>query len=439
MKIVAARLLKSRTVLIPLAALTIIVAFAALYWLAGPPHVTVAVGPKDSSDVELLNAFARALVEDRWRLRLTVLPVEDAEASAEALERKGADFAIVRPDARLPKNGLTVAIMREEAAIFLAPTSGKLKEFADLEGKKLGVVASRKPDPAFFATLLNFYNLSGSSVSTVPVEMGQVDQLLGSRQIDAVGVLVPPTGQAARDLARQVEKVADRKISLITVSEAEAIGLRYPNLSILSLAAGSLGGRPRQPSEDEKTVGISYRLMARDDLDRSLVATVAEALFQLRARIAQAVPAANLIKAPDSETSMSASLPNHPGAVDYLNREQRSFMDRYGDWIWLALFSMGGVSSTAAWLMQRIRRRRQELVDKIFDRLLCILTEARSADDLKELDSLACEVDTLVTHAIRYSRNRTTNTRTVTTLLIAIDSARSAVADRRVALRNATP
>ena len=56
--------------------------------------------------------------------------------------------------------------------------------------------------------------------------MGQVDQLLGSRQIDAVGVIVPPTGQAAKDLARRVEKVADRKISLITVSEAEAIGLR---------------------------------------------------------------------------------------------------------------------------------------------------------------------------------------------------------------------
>jgi hypothetical protein len=198
-----------------------------------------------------------------------------------------------------------------------------------------------------------------------------------------------------------------------------------------TIPVGSLGGRPKLPAEEVKTVAVSYRLMARTEADRVVISKVAQYLFQMRSRIAQGAPSVNLMKAPDIETSTSATLPNHQGAIDYFNREQMTFMDRYGEWLWLALFASGGIGSGLAWITQLFVRKRRELVDKVLDRLLCILSEAREAKTVNQLDELSIEIDGLVTHAVRHARLRTTNTRTMTALLMAMDSARAAVAERR--------
>ena len=127
----------------------------------------------------------------------------------------------------------------------------------------------------------------------------------------------------------------------------------------------------------------------------------------------------------------SAALPNHPGAVDYFNREQESFMDRYGDWLWLLLFAGGGISSALAWIGEVFARKRRELVDEVLDRLTSLISEARHAKTLAELDAVTTEIDHLVTHAIRYARQQGTNTRAMSALILAIDAAREAVADHR--------
>jgi hypothetical protein len=63
--------------------------------------------------------------------------------------------------------------------------------------------------------------------------------------------------------------------------------------------------------------------------------------------------------------------------------------------------------------------------------LLCILSEARKATSVIALDELAMEIDGLVTHAVRHVRRRKGSTRTMGALMMAFDSARSAIADRR--------
>src|SRR3954454_20840108 len=191
------------------------------------------------------------------------------------------------------------------------------------------------------------------------------------------------------------------------------------------------GGRPELPEEEFNTASVSYRLMARVGLDRGPVSKVTQYLFQMRSRISRTAPSINLMKAPENETLTSAALPNHPGAVDYFSREQESFMDRYGDWLWLLLFAGGGISSVLAWMAEVFAQKRRELVDEILDRLTALISEARQAKTLAELDAVTTEIDHLVTHAIRYARQQATNTRAMSALILAIDAARDAVADHR--------
>ena len=171
--------------------------------------------------------------------------------------------------------------------------------------------------------------------------------------------------------------------------------------------------------------------MARMEADRVVISKVAQYLFQMRSRIAQTAPVGNLMKAPDTETSTSAALPNHQGAIDYFNREQMTFMDRYGDWLWLALFASGGVGSGFAWVTQLFARKRRELVDQVLDRLLCILSEARGAKAVASSTSSRSRSTGSSRTRFGMRGGARPNTRTMTALLMAIDSARAAIADRR--------
>src|SRR5215210_3597080 len=414
-----------------LLALTLALTALAYWYFASPTRFRVAVGPRDSVEARLIDAFAEALAHTRRDIRLDVVPVDDVRQSAEALRQHKVDLAVVRPDVFLPDNGLTLSILREEAVIVLAPKASKIEEMANLEKKRLGVVTHHEADAPVLTTILAHYDLAPPIITLVPLGADEVEAAFTGKRIDALVFMAAPVGKEAAGLVRSVLKATNRAVTVVPVKEGEALALKWPALTMMTVPEGSLSGRPELPEEEFKTVSVSYRLMARVGLDRGPVSKVTQYLFQMRSRIARSTASVNLMRAPDNETMTSAALPNHPGAVDYFNREQENFMDRYGDWLWLLLFAGGGVSSAMAWIAQFFARKRRELVDEVLDRLTCILSEARQAKTAADIDVLHAELDNLVTHSIRYARRRTTNTQAMSALILAIDSARAAIADRR--------
>src|SRR5215212_4223731 len=415
------------------ALLTLTLALTALaYWyFAAPTRFTVAVGPRDSVEARLIDAFAEALTHTRRDIRLDVVVFDDVRQSAEALRQHKVDLAVVRPDVFLPDNGLTLSILREEALLILAPKATKIKDMADLEKKRLGVVTHHEADLPVLTIILAHYDLAPPNLTLVPLGPDDVEAAFSGKKIDALAFVAAPVGTEANHLVPTVLKVTNRAVTLVPVKEVEALTLKWPALTKMAVPSGSLNGRPELPDEEFSTVSVSYRLMARVGLDRSPVSKVTQYLFQMRSRISRTAPAINLMKAPENETLTSAALPNHPGAVDYFSREQESFMDRYGDWLWLLLFAGGGISSALAWVSEFFARKRRELVDELLDRLTSLIAEAREAKTPAELDAVTREIDHLVTHAIRYTRQRATNTRAMSALILAIDAARTAVADHR--------
>lgn len=402
------------------------------YWyISSPTKYVAAAAPRDGVEARLLAAFGQALHEERRDLRITVKPFDELRQSAQALQDKRVDLAVVRPDVLLPTNGLTIAILREEALIVVAPEAGDVDDFTDLARKKLGVVLHHEADLPAIESVLAHYDLHRPSLAIVILDAEEVEAAVRAKRVDAVAFLAPAVSERAGRLVRAVARASNEKVRIVPVAEAEAFGIKNPALTPATIPPGSLIGRPQVPKDEVKTVAVSYRLMARSGLDRGPISKVTEYLFQMRSRIARETSAIHLMKAPENENATSAALPNHPGAVDYFNREQMTFMDRYGDWLWLALFGAGGVSSAFAWVAQLFKRRRRELVDEVLERLADLLHEAREAGSAGELDGLTREIDRLVATSLRYARQRTTPTRVVTALMLAIDSARAAIADRR--------
>jgi len=420
-----------------------------LVYLSRPTTLTVAVGPRDGAEATLLQTYAQALARGREDVRLKLNFYDDVRDSAEALQNNKADLAVVRPDVLLPENGLTLAILHDEALLIAAPEAAGIENFPDLARKRLGVVERHAADMPFLTNLLAFYDFSAqpaaepvpetglgpARVALVPLTPQEVTSAIAEGRVDAVAVIAAPASKAAISTVRAVEAAsAEKKINFVSVPDGGAIIQRMPELQAVTIPAGTFGGRPKRPEEDVKTVGASYRLMARGGVSRFTVASVTQHLFEWRSKLAPLAPIANLMKAPDFDSTVaatSARLPNHPGAVDYFEREQQTMFERYEDYIYLLAFFGGTVGSGVAWIAQRLARKRRERIDIVLDRLLDILREVRAAGCKADLDGLVRETDDLVADVVQHARERNIDNRTVSALILAIDAVHAAINDER--------
>lgn len=416
----------------------------AYVYFTSPTKLKVAVGPAGSAEERLIHAFAQQLKSQKANIRLITVPVADVKGAAELLDRGVANLAIVRPDVKVPVNGLTLAILRDAATIVVTPNDAEIKDIGALAGKRLGIVTTHEADPtfekaheadpAFMTTILRHYDLEPPALSLVPLSLENVVSSLKEGKVDAVAVISAVTGSLAQNFVRDVAQAYGGAITVLPVENPEGITRTSPFFNTVTIPEGIWGGRPKQPSHEVKTIGVAYRLMAHSDTDRSIVASLVEYLFQMRSRLAVKTRLANFMRAPELDSNASATsamLPNHPGAVDYFERETQSVMDRYGDWIYLGAFFGSGIISGIAWFFQRMRRERRDAIDDVLDRLLEVLADARKAETVETLDLLTAEVDDLFRTSVMHARDGQASSRTTSAIVLALDGARSAIDDRR--------
>jgi TRAP-type uncharacterized transport system substrate-binding protein len=433
-------------------ALVLVLMAAAGARLTRASTLTIAVAPSGGTEPALLRAYADELVRGNAGIRLKILEFAGVRESADALKTGGADLAVVRPDVSMPGNGMTLAVLRELAAFVAAPAKSGIESVPDLAGKRLGMLAGRDADRTLLRDLATHDGLelltdpvtgpvAAKAIILVALEEADVVAALGEGRIDAMALVTTPASPSARRVVSLVRDAsADGDVVLLGVPDAAAVLARRPRLQAVTIPAALFGGNPRLPAEDVATVGSSYRLMARAGLSRSVAAEVTQHLFEMRAALAETVPAAENVTYPaydDTADATTARLPIHPGAIDYYEREQQTFIERYESWIYLVAILGGGVGSMIAWLRQRLGRIRRQRIEVATARLLELRSEARRETDRKRLDAIAGEVDDLAASIARHVLNRPTEPRMLGAASVAIEAARSTV--RRALGRNDMP
>lgn len=435
--------LPRREMIFALITLTLVIGGAlgtCLYWyLTKPSQFRVAVGVHGSNEQVLMDAFSSVLKEVKAGISVQPIFLDSHDAAADSLQQGRSPFAVVRPDVKLPNNGMTLAILREEALIIAAPAAPaqrKISDISELAGKRIALLDMRDPDQALLMRVLSNYDIAEKDMRFVPTQAAQIPALVQTRQIDAIAFLAAPISAEVGQIIRAYSRALGSDVNILPVDDAEVLSLRFPVYSQIKVPEGAFGGRPKKPSEEFNTIGVSYRLMASARADRQPVSELTAHLFRLRARIAATTATINTMKAPDTDSATSAALPVHPGAVDYLNREQLTFMDRWGDWLWLGLFAGGGLTSVLAWMSNLFAQQKRKAVDDILEELAMLLAYARKARSAEDLERVTARLDEVVRQSIRYTRNGLTNTRTMSALMLAIESTRSAIADRRHLLQS---
>lgn len=213
---------------------------------------------------------------------------------------------------------------------------------------------------------------------------------------------------------------------------AEAIAQNHPAYEASEIPAGSFGGSPAKPEDEVKTISFSNHIVARKGLSESTVATFTRQLFAIRQTLKTDFPLAAKIETPD--TDKDAVIPVHPGAAAFVDGEEKTFLDRYSDFIWWGLMGLSAMGSAGAWFAGYLKKDERNNNFSLRERLLDMLAVARHSDSADELDQMQAEADDILRNTLQCYEHGAIEEGALTAFNIALEQFHNAVADRKALL-----
>ena len=413
-------------------------AASGVYWYERPTILRVGVA-RDTEDQKVMVATAQILARDRENVRLRVIGLDNPNSAAAAFEAGQVDLAVTRSDINMPKSAETVAILSRNPALILSPAGSNIVGVNDLKGKRIAVIVPRPEAPAnarLLEYILSRYNLAGDATTRLPMTLGEAPAALANKRVDAVFAVGPPGPGPLTDAVAVVSAASEGTVNFIPLSESRAIAILSPTLESFDVARGAFGGAPPRPARDMTTISVSTRLVTRGSLRDSIVADIARVMFTQRPAIAATAPSANLMEAPP--TDKDAALPTHPGAAAWIDGEEETFLDRYGDYFYIGAMVLSVIASAIAALASRVSAEGHARVESMFEsllgRLLEYISRARESQSPAELEVLEREADALLGEALRIGGGRGLDTHRVAALGLGLDQLRDAIMARRLTM-----
>lgn len=400
------------------------------------PHVLrVAVGPAEGDNAKLITAIARRLERDDSHVRFVIVPVDDLVQSAKALEQGQAELAVIRSDVAIPPNGATVVILHNDIALLAAPANSKITKVADLFKKRVGIFPATASNAALLDAILAEYGIAATTVQHVMLSAEDVAKSVSQKRVDAILTVGPLHGPAIETVAAALVS-GNRALVVIPINAAEGMAARSQAYQKADIAAGFFGGSPPQPKEDATTISIANRLEARQSLSEEIITILTKRLFAMRRSVQREGPIDSAIEKPDTEKDSPDAV--HPGAAAYYDNDEKSFMDRYGDWLYIGAMAISGLGSAVAAMFGLTRVRARKAALALVDQLIDVKQLAHHTEALSKLGELEVQIEDLSTKGLRFARDKNFDEAGLAALRLAIDEARRAISDRRDELE-ATP
>ena len=393
---------KRAPLLVLAAALLLFAAVAgASLLLLRPITLRIAVGPSGSDDQKLIQALAQSFAREGSPVRLSLITTGGPVSSIALLGAGKTDLAVTRGDEEMPDGTESVAILRKNVVVLWSPSGAprkgskkeskaKIEGIDELEGHRVGVVGRTEVNITLLRVILTESGVSPDKVAITQFGTTQIAEMVRDPSIDAFMTVGPLDSKITSDaIAATARARGEPKFLPIDVSEA--IAQRHPRYESEEIPGSSFSSSPARPDDTIETVGVNHLIVALKSLSETAVTAFTRQLFAVRPSLARELPNAAKIEKPD--TDKDAALPAHPGAAAYIDGTERTFLDKYSDYIWGGVLLLSLLGSGSAWFRHYIKRDERRLNTVHREKLLVAISRVRKADTIEELDALQSEAD----------------------------------------------
>src|SRR6266853_4345972 len=356
----ARRRKRQNAALLVLAAGVFLFAAAAggLYYALRPVTLRIAVGPAGSDDQKLVQTLAQIFARDGSHIRLSPITTEGATESIALFTASKTDLAVARGDLDLPANAESVAVVRKNVAVLWAPSglppkgskkkpAPKIKGIDDLAGHHVGVIGRTQANVTLLRVILTESGVNPEKVAITQFGTNQIAEMARDPAIDAFMAVGPLDSKITID-AIAATAAAKGEPKFLPVDVSEAIAQKHRLYESEEIAGSIFNSSPARPEDKVETVSVNHLIIAPKTLSDTTVGAFARQLFTVRQQVARELPSASKIEKPD--TDKDAALPAHQGAAAYIDGNERTFLEKYSDYIWFSVLILSGLGSAGAWL-----------------------------------------------------------------------------------------
>src|SRR5258707_638217 len=357
-----------------------------------PVTLTVAVGSIDGEAAKAMSAIASEFVSTNAPVRLKVIDSGTALEAANAFSAGKVDLAVVRGDVGDLSQAQAVVVVSHVVVLIIAPPGSSIDGIDGLKGHTVGVVGGAA-NAKIVDVLTKEYDLANAKVAFKNLALADVRPAIQSKQVSALLVAIP-LAENYLALVRGFFQLDHKKAPvLIPIDSAAAIAEAERAFESFDVPKGTLRGSPPVPDDDLTTLRTSLYLVAHKKLGTDLVTSLTQAIMRVRRDLLREQPIFAQITAPS--TDQDAYLPLHPGAAAVYNSTTQSFMDEYGNWIYLTPMVLGGVATilAAGWKFLGIGKSAPE---GPLDSLYALVRRIRKVNTDAELSEIEEEIDDIL-------------------------------------------
>ncbi|HLX13637.1 MAG TPA: TAXI family TRAP transporter solute-binding subunit [Bradyrhizobium sp.] len=412
------------------------------FLLLRPTTLRIAVGPPGSEDQKLIQRLAESFARDGGQIRLAVISTAGAVESSSLLGAGQTDLAVVRADEEIPNGTGAVAILRKNVVVLWAPSGAprkgakkdvksKIKEIGELEGHRVGVIGRTPVNVTLLRVILKESGVNPDKVTVSQFSTAQIAEMARDPSIDAFMAVGPLDSRITVEAITTTARLRGEP-TFLAVDVSEALAHKHPLYQSEEIPGSSFTSSPARPDDTVETVGVNHLIVAPKSLSDSTVGAFARALFTVRPTLAKEIPGAAKIEKPD--TDKDAAILAHPGAAAYIDGTERTFLDKYSDYLWGGILLLSVLGSGGAWSRHYLMRDERRLNTEHRDKLLAAIAQVRKIDSIEELDALQREADDILRETLVCYDDGAIEEADLAAYHLVLEQFHNAVVDRRAAI-----
>jgi len=420
----------NRTQILLFSVLTLVLTAAVLWggraWVRNSETLVFAVGEANGPEARFAARLAAVLKNNSSRLQLRIVSNGDNAKALSQFDRKEANLAILRTDARIPPRARALAILEHDLLLLISPNGKKIKSIAELKKKKIAVIADSESGPALIRNMLELSDTPDAARIQMAPPGATFDQLFASG-FGAV-IKIAHASQIVKDKSYE-QSIRRGSFTLNAIDSAKAVTRKYPAMSEETVATGMLSALPAVPEEDIDTIGLEWLLVAQAKLSTTTVSDLARLIYENKADLA--LPDGFASKIEPAATDKDAFIVAHPGAAEYINDEIKTFIERYSDLMYVALAALSIIGTICAAIYTKVTRIAPEKASELATAILDVGERVEHATSLDALDELQDELEKILRGVVIGLRDGTISSDGLDTFKLGYEFVRGEIGLRR--------
>jgi TRAP transporter TAXI family solute receptor len=411
------------------------------FFLLRPTILRIAVGPSGSDDQQLIQALARSFARDQGWVRLSVLTTPGAVESIAALGAGKADLAVARADEDMPDGTTSVAILRKNVVVLWAASGStrkgphkdakKIKTLDDLPGHRVGVIGRTQVNVKLLRVILKESGVDPDKVAVAQFSTDQINEMVRDTTLDAFMTVGPINSKITADAITATARTKGEP-AFLPIDVSEAIASRHPAYESEEIPGSAFTSSPARPEDTVETVSVDHLIVAPKSLSETTVTDLTRQIFVAKPSLVRELPSAAKIEKPD--TDKDAALPAHPGAAAYIDGTERTFLDKYSDYLWGGVLLVSVLGSATATVRHFIKRDERKLNTRHRERLVAAIGQVREVTSVEELDALQREADDILRETLDCFDDGALDETDLAAYSLILSQFQHAVSDRRASL-----